>query len=237
MRLIEVVDTDIGIVESDKAMMMVFLGINTMRMVHGDGVEIGRWTDKDGSFRKSDGIDEAPFRIDEAPFGIDEAPSGNESDFRKRCHRVIKTDTPYPTGMPAVLCAFGGGDRLKMTVRQLVEPVTRPRQLKDCFFKAPPPDAGAWNTYMLKNRVRMHVVGSDLCKVKPTFRISRNKSSGCVTIGAAVKMYAILPPPLDKICEGFMAAVCISEINLYVESARHTLSHQVKQATTTPNCI
>ena len=70
--------------------------------------------------------------------------------------------------------------------------------------------------FLVQNKVRMHFVGAEFCKVKPTFRVSRDPASGRVTFAAAVKVYALLPPPLDKICEGFMERVCASELGAYI---------------------
>ena len=217
MRIVEIPDCGVGNAASTEEMMELLFGLATMQDVHGDGVQLGAWT-----------------RVGDRGF-----------HFR----RTIKTDTPYPSGMPTALCCALGSHgshgasedrrrRLRMTVGQRIEcipsaradPVAHRQRCAKCHFRSAcgaEVDAVAEfdadvdvDVYLVRNSVRLHVLGAELCKVIPAFRISRDRASGRMTLGAAVKLYAILPPPLDKLCEGFVASVCKAEVDLYVDSVR-----------------
>ena len=129
----------------------------------------------------------------------------------KRNRRQLQTNTPLPTGYPAALRVFSGNtDRLRMTISQR---------------KVYSEDGN--NTITMNNKVRIHVLGAELCCVRPEFRFAMNPETKNLTFGCKIKMYAVLPPPLDKICEHFMLQTCKSEIALYIESMRAHAHAQV----------
>jgi hypothetical protein len=197
MKVLEIPDTFIGCVRSMPDFLEVCFGEKTMQAVHGPGVQMDAW----------------------------KMTKSTQECVSLGATRTLRTDTPFPSDMPAVLRAFGGGDKLRMTVRQHLLPLahhSKEAQTRICARRHFKSDIGSGISFLVRNDVRLHVLGAEFCKVMPTFRMTMEPTSGRCSIGAAIKMYAILPPPLDKICERFMENVCRTEVQLYVESAaRH----------------
>lgn len=61
-------------------------------------------------------------------------------------------------------------------------------------------DDAMWN---ITNRMKLHFVGAELFKLRPTFSLQRDED-GVVTLSGRVRHDAVLPPPLNGIAEGFM---------------------------------
>ena len=141
---------------------------------------------------------------------------------RRHPVRLLRTDTPFPSGMPMTLCALVGGstNRMRMTVRQQMDI-----------------NSGMQDNIVItvQHKIRMHVVCAELVRIKPTFIFTlspipregaSDEEGGCewaLTFGCHVKLYAILPPPLDKVCEGFMVSTCRNEVDLYMAAIRECL--------------
>lgn len=142
----------------------------------------------------------------------------NVGDWQKN-RRTIKTDTPLPTGFPPVLRAVcGNTDRLRMTIQQ---------------HRHTDPNSGITS---VRNKLRMHVLGAELCRVQPMFYFSLDPQNN-LSFGCKIKMYALLPPPLDKICENFMLSVSKSEIALYIEAMRKGVQVQCPHSSCSlPSC-
>lgn len=62
-------------------------------------------------------------------------------------------------------------------------------------------DAAKW---VVTNNLKMHFVGAQLFRLRPTFWLQRGED-GVVTLGGLVRHDAVLPPPLKGVAEGFMA--------------------------------
>lgn len=123
--------------------------------------------------------------------------------------RQIQTDTPMPSGMPAAVRACAGNsDRLRMTIRQ------------HRVYTSDP--AGNPLKMAVHSKLKMHVLGAELCGVRPMLSFSVDPSMH-LTFGCKIKMYAIFPPPLNSICERFMLETCKNEIALYVDTMREAV--------------
>lgn len=86
--------------------------------------------------------------------------------------------------VPGPLKFLFDGSRLRVTTEQTLE--TR------------------YKSYVVKNRMRMHFLASELFDIRPTFRV-RLRSDGRVVLSADVRHRASLVFPLDAMAETFMA--------------------------------
>lgn len=87
--------------------------------------------------------------------------------------------------VPAPIRKFFCGSELRVTTRQLLDQT----------------DAAKWT---VTNKMKLHFVGSELFKLRPTFWLERDPDDGNVYLGGTVRHDAVLPPPLDSIAENFM---------------------------------
>lgn len=69
------------------------------------------------------------------------------------------------------------------------------------------------NHYVVKNKMRMHFLGAEMFKIKPTFAVMKDESGTHAL--AHIEHHAILPPPLNMIAEHFMAAQTQREMEYY----------------------
>lgn len=104
------------------------------------------------------------------------------------------------SSVPRMLRCFFCGPRMRVTTRQTME---RSR-----------------NDIRVTNHIKMHVVGAELFRVKPTFWLDRKSSQGIVVLGGIVQHEASLPPPLRGIAERFMAAHSERELRRFEQVLR-----------------
>lgn len=86
--------------------------------------------------------------------------------------------------VPAPIRRFFCGSSLRVTTRQ----------------KLDQSEATRWT---VTNHMKLHFVGAEFFKLRPTFWLERDEDGG-VSLGGTVRHDAILPPPLNGIAEGFM---------------------------------
>ena len=104
-------------------------------------------------------------------------------DAAKRTRRI--QGGMHIEGAPAEVVRFlAGGRRLRATTRQ------------DVVVH----DADAID---VTHRVRMHFLGAELVRVKPSFRL-RAQTGGPPLLDAEVRVAALFPPPIGGVIEGFM---------------------------------
>jgi hypothetical protein len=111
---------------------------------------------------------------------------------RRRLHMAFDT-----SGIPEqVRRAFCGGPRTRVTVKQVIERSTE-------------------EEHRVRNKVRMHVLGQELIKVRPLFVLTKKDSK--IELAASVQVHAILPPPLNHIAEAFMIEQSERDVRAYLE--------------------
>lgn len=89
-------------------------------------------------------------------------------------------------GMPAPIRRFFCGKEMGITTRQQLD-------TKDD------------NKWTITNRLKLHFVGAEFFKLRPSFWLERDPATpGAVFLGGAVRHDAVLPPPLNGIAEDFM---------------------------------
>ena len=124
------------------------------------------------------------------------SPWSSRSDKEKEVqNRTIKFEIRVDN-VPADVRRFFCGKSMRLTTKQRVD-----RQ-----------DPKTWT---IENRVRMHFMGAEFFRVKPTFVIVRS-DDGVVRIGGRIEHHAMLPPPLNVVAENFMKAHSAREIDGFV---------------------
>lgn len=88
--------------------------------------------------------------------------------------------------VPPPIRKFFCGSELRVTTRQTLDQTTDPAK------------------WTVTNKMKLHFVGSELFKLRPTFWLERDPDDGHVYLGGTVRHDAVLPPPLDGIAENFM---------------------------------
>lgn len=103
--------------------------------------------------------------------------------------------------VPATIRRFFCGSRLKVTTRQVM------------LRRGP-------QACTVRNKLRMHFVGAELFGIRPTFELTADPRTREVRLGGRVEHYALLPPPLDGIAEGFMVAHTRAHLRAYEAAVR-----------------
>lgn len=111
-------------------------------------------------------------------------PAVRVGAFDDRGHRTFKFVVPVDQ-VPAPIRTFFCGSQLGVTTRQALRKGVR-----------------AWT---VTNSLKLHFVGSELFKIRPTFWLERDPADGTIALSGCVRHDAVLPPPLCHIAEGFMA--------------------------------
>lgn len=86
--------------------------------------------------------------------------------------------------VPAPIRRFFCGSSLRITTKQTLDQS----------------DPAKW---VVTNRLKLHFVGAEFFKLRPTFWLEQDEDGG-VSLGGTVRHDAVLPPPLNGIAEGFM---------------------------------
>lgn len=86
--------------------------------------------------------------------------------------------------VPAPIRRFFCGSSLRITTKQTLDQR----------------DAAKW---IVTNHMKLHFVGAEFFKLRPTFWLERDQDGG-ISLGGTVRHDAVLPPPLNGIAEGFM---------------------------------
>ncbi len=110
-------------------------------------------------------------------------PDTKASDFvdGKRSFKFTVSVDSVPPPIRRFFC----GNELRVTTRQIFDQ-TNPIK------------------WTVTNRLKLHFVGSEFFKLRPTFWLERDPDDGNVYLGGMVRHDAVLPPPLDGIAENFM---------------------------------
>lgn len=106
--------------------------------------------------------------------------AGDFVDGKRAFQFVVNVDS-----VPPPIRRFFCGSELRVTTRQTVDQT----------------DPAKWTVI---NRLKLHFVGSEFFKLRPTFWLERDPDTGDVYLGGTVRHDAVLPPPLDGIAENFM---------------------------------
>lgn len=120
------------------------------------------------------------------------------SGRRSFAFEIDVSDTPAP------IRAFFKESKLKVTTDQKFAAVSGTR----------------WE---IRNRLKMHFVGSELFSIRPTFWLLKGLD-GKVRLGGVVRHRARIPPPLNAIAETFMAANTTAQLVKFSESLAPVLS-------------
>lgn len=113
-------------------------------------------------------------------------------DKRKLQYSII-VDGAVPPEISRLVC---GGDKMRVTTIQ-----------SKCI---------SGDSLELKNRVRLHCLGAELVKIKPTFRLFKKPNEQGVFFSARIEHHAIFPAPLNHIIERFMCAQSEKHMNHYL---------------------
>lgn len=104
---------------------------------------------------------------------------------------------PVPPEVRRIVC----GDRMRTSVRQKVVRSTD-------------------DVHEVQSRVRLHVLGAELLKIRPKFALTRvlspASSVGEIEFSASVEVHAVFPSPLNRVIEAFMIAQSRHELEKYV---------------------
>jgi hypothetical protein len=114
------------------------------------------------------------------------------TDWDNKNKRTIKFSVNVDN-IPMELKRFFCGSKLRVTSRQT-------RDIKP-------------NRINVNNRIKMHMVLSELFHVKPQFYLEETANE--IYFGGEIKHAAVLPPPLNAICEGFMMTRSRREIEVF----------------------
>lgn len=133
------------------------------------------------------------------------------SDWDKHGKRVIKFSVPIDS-VPREIRHFSCGNRLRVTTKQ---------QRTSASASASDQQE---ETITVKNNVRLHFLGAEFFKVKPSFKLMRDTQAKMTYVSGRVEHHAILPPPLNGIAEGFMALNSARELAAYREAICNALT-------------
>jgi hypothetical protein len=118
--------------------------------------------------------------------------SVNITDWDDKNKRTVKFSVNVDN-IPMELKRFFCGSKLRVTSRQTREILA--------------------DRINVKNRIKMHMLFSELFYVKPEFYLERCLNG--VHFSGRIEHSCVLPPPLNSICEGFMLAQTRREIDIY----------------------
>lgn len=105
---------------------------------------------------------------------------GDFADGKRAFRFVVGVDS-----VPPPIRRFFCGSQLRVTTRQTLDQT----------------DPAKWT---VTNKLKLHFVGSELFKLRPTFWLEQDPQTNDVYLGGVVRHDAVLPPPLDGIAENFM---------------------------------
>lgn len=112
-------------------------------------------------------------------------PATKVGMFDERGRRTFKFRVKVE-GVPPPIRRFFCGSELKITTRQQL-------------------DTADDNKWTVTNRMKLHFLGAEFFKLRPTFWLERDPAEpGAVFLGGTVRHDAVLPPPLNGIAENFM---------------------------------
>ena len=114
----------------------------------------------------------------------------------KNNERIIKFRTKVEN-IPMELRRFFCGKELKVTNRQIITEKTD-------------------TNINIRNKVRMHFIGAEFFHVKPFFSLVKRDQA--IYLNMRIENSAIFPPPLNGICENFMAAKSKKELEFFIEA-------------------
>lgn len=97
--------------------------------------------------------------------------------------RVVKFNIPHDN-MPKQLVNIVGGGKIGVTTKQAIKQKTDDK-------------------IMVDNKVRPHILGAEFVKIRPTFTLTKMNNNK-TELDIHCKLFAIFPPPLNHIMEGFM---------------------------------
>lgn len=120
------------------------------------------------------------------------------TNWDEKNRRIVKFEMPSDN-MPQALIKIVGGGKLRSTTYQ------EKRLL-------------ASDKIEVRNKVKPHVIGAEFIKIKPTFTLSSMGANRSI-LNMHCKMYAIMPPPFDKIMEGFMYSSAKINYKWYKDAA------------------
>lgn len=129
-------------------------------------------------------------------------------------HRRLAFRIDVPS-VPAPVRRFFCGSSLRISVKQVATFSCRAADWDHSGVEAPPPDQ-----VEVRNRTRMHFLGAEMVRVKPSFRIFRDPdaSEPRYMMEGRVEHHALLPPPLNGIVEMFMAEQSAAKLTLYARA-------------------
>lgn len=76
----------------------------------------------------------------------------------------------------------------------------------------------------VSNKLKMHFVGAELFKIRPSFWLSARDDG--VYLGGRVRHDAVLPPPLNGICERFMALQTWLQLDAFAKVLADPAKHE-----------
>lgn len=114
------------------------------------------------------------------------------TDWDNKNKRTIKFSVNVDN-IPMELKRFFCGSKLRVTSRQTQDIQS--------------------NRINVNNRIKMHMVFSELFHVKPQFYLEETTNG--IYFGGEIKHAVVLPPPLNSLCESFMMTRSRREIELY----------------------
>ncbi len=109
--------------------------------------------------------------------------------------RKIHFEMPNENIPPPLLQIIGGG-KLRITMTQIKKEEK--------------------GKVLIINKVRPHILGAELLKIRPTFTLS--ESNGGTAFDIRCEMHAVFPPPLDSIIEEFMLAAIKANYEWFILS-------------------
>jgi len=105
------------------------------------------------------------------------------TDWNEKRERTFRFYVETP-GIPNEVKQFFCGSRLKITTKQ-------------SYTHQP-------TRVVVKNKVKLHVLGAELVSVRPTFTLDHFPEEKTTTLSVRIEHRARFPPPLNGIIENFM---------------------------------